>query len=169
MPDAAHGLVLPHLDRARTRPGDASAVAVQPHRAHKRSVAFWLALLVGASVAPVAIVAAILLYHDYYEHQRARLVQDSIVNARALMSAVDRELAASRMALVALASSPYLASGDFARFHAQAREVQRGIGVGAIVLHDASGQQRLNTTQAYGVPHAPEHNAAFREVVRTGK
>ncbi len=168
MPDAAHGLVLPHLDRARTRPGDASAAAVETHRRRKRSVGFWLALLVGASMAPVAIVAAILLYHDY-QHQRARVVQDSIVTARALASTVDRELAASRTALVALASSPYLASGDLARFHAQAREVQRGIGVGGIVLHDTSGQQRLDTTQAYGTPPAPERNAAFRDVVRTGK
>lgn len=147
----------------RFRPTEPSRASHPP-----RTVRFWLALLVTASILPLSLVAAWLLYLDY-KHQRERLVRDSVATARALVSAVDRELAGVRMALVALASSPYLAADDLARFHAQAAEVERNLRAGNVVLIDAKGQQRINTLRPFGSPLPEERNATLRGVARTGE
>ena len=133
-----------------------------------RTVRFWLALLVTASMVPLALVSAALLYLDY-EHRQERLARDSIATARALVSAVDRDLAGSRMALLALASSPYLAADDLARFHAQAAEVQRDLDLGNIVLLAPEGRQLVNTLRPFGSPLPDERNTVLRGVASTAK
>ncbi len=137
----------------------------RPRNPH--TVGFWLMLLVMASVVPASLVAAGLLYLDY-EHQQQRLVKDSVATARALISAVDRELSGYRAALVTLASSPYVLTDDLVRFHAQSTAVQRAMRVSNIVLFDREGQQRLNTLFPYGKPLPVEGNPMLRDAARTG-
>ncbi len=131
------------------------------------TVRFWLALLVMGSVVPLSLLAAGLLYLDY-QHQQQRLVRDSVIMARALIAAVDREVAGYRAALVALASSPYLAADDLARFQAQATGVLGAMQVSNIVLFDRDGQQRMNTLLPSGMPLPVEGQAALRDAARTG-
>jgi len=64
---------------------------------------------------------AIVLISYSYERERGRLVRDSIATARALSSAMDRDLAGVQSALYALATSPHLPSSDFRAFHGQAK------------------------------------------------
>jgi hypothetical protein len=51
-----------------------------------------LILLVVACIAPASLMVVALLSYDYHQ-DRARLVQDSTATARAIMSAVDRDMA----------------------------------------------------------------------------
>ena len=51
-----------------------------------------LVLLVIACVLPASLMAVMLVTYDY-QRERTRLVRDSIATARALTSAMDRELA----------------------------------------------------------------------------
>ncbi|HJV60756.1 MAG TPA: sensor domain-containing diguanylate cyclase [Albitalea sp.] len=143
--------------------------AARRHAAPRsRTIGFWLVLLVTASMLPVSIVAAWLLVLDYRQQQEL-VLRESIGTARALISAVDRELAGARSALVALSSSRALATDDLARFHEQARHVQQNLPLANIVLFDPQGQQRMNTLIPFGAPLPKERNAALLEVPRIGR
>ena len=129
----------------------------------------WLRWLVIISVVPAWAVTAWIIASSY-EHQRDALVNSTTGTARALMRAVERDLAGAQATLEVLAISPYLASGDLAAFHRQAREaLERQPGNG-IVLADPSEQQVMSTIVPYGrplprsgVPHLVRH------IVETGK
>lgn len=125
-----------------------------------RTVRTWLTLLVLACTLPAFAVAALYIVFEY-RRGNEQLVLDSLGTARALTAVVDRELAGIRSALLALASSPYLGSGDLARFDEQAREVQRTQNVNNLVLIDAQGRQVVNTLRPFGSPLPAEHNAAL--------
>ena len=56
-----------------------------------------------------------------YDRQRKLIEERTLDIARALAQAVDRELARDQAALLVLATSPHLASGDLAAFHRQAQ------------------------------------------------
>ena len=79
-----------------------------------RRTAARLAFVVGACIVPAALVAMLLIGYDYYHRERDRLARDSMATARALLAAVDAELAGVKSALLALATSPHLSSGDLA-------------------------------------------------------
>jgi signal transduction histidine kinase len=95
--------------------------------------------LVAASVIPAVLAAALLIGYSY-DRQRAFTEDRALDVARALVQAVDRELARNQAALMVLATSPYLTSGDLAAFHRQAREA----------IRDLPGQQLVNTLRPFG-------------------
>ncbi len=128
-----------------------------------------LTLLVMACVVPAALMALVLVSH-LYGRERERFIVDSIATARALVQAIDRELASVRMAAEVLGSSPYLQSGDMSGFYSQAKTVVvRQIGSN-VVLSAATGQQLVNTLAAPGEP-LPHHGnpAQLERVFATGR
>src|SRR4051794_12873400 len=81
-----------------------------------------LALLVTACVLPASLMAVLLISYDY-RRERNQLTRDAIATARALTSAVDRDLAGAEAALLALATSPHLRTNNLAAFYSQAQDV----------------------------------------------
>jgi hypothetical protein len=111
-----------------------------------------LAFVLAAAMVPAVLVGLVFMGYDYYDRERARLVRDSLAVARALSAAVDADLAATRAALLVLATSPYLTRADLAAFHAQAAEVAREQGFTTIALMDRNGRQFVNTVRRFGEP-----------------
>jgi signal transduction histidine kinase len=125
--------------------------------------------LVLASLLPAALAAGLLIVYSY-QRQRASIEHSTLDTARALTQAVDRELASGRTALQALATSPYLASGDLAAFHRQAREALTELPGNNVVVSDASGQQLVNTLSPFGEPLPRiSHRGHLRLVFETGR
>jgi PAS domain S-box-containing protein len=90
--------------------------------------------------------------------------------ANALSRVVDQQLATMQASATALATSPFLVSGDFASFHQQAQMVLRDYPGGAIVLEDATGQQLVNSTVSFGIP-LPKYSVSGMpgKIFETGK
>jgi len=96
-----------------------------------------LMLLVLVVLVPAIVAFGVLVWKSYGEQRR--LVEAQIIEtARALSLAVDRDLRKNEVLLQALASSPALASGDWAAFDAQARVAARGMDA-AVSLIDPDG------------------------------
>jgi diguanylate cyclase (GGDEF)-like protein len=127
-----------------------------------------LVLLVMACIVPASLMVVALLWYDYRQ-DRERLVQESTATARAIMSAVDRDLAGMQAALQALATSRHLASDDLAAFYEQANEVLKRQKSDNIVVLDAKGQQLLNTLRPFGSKLPSETNPALLQVFKTGR
>ncbi|MNR83800.1 putative diguanylate cyclase YegE [compost metagenome] len=122
-----------------------------------------LVLLVMACVVPAALMAVLLIAHDY-ERARQQLLNNSLSTARAMISVVDRDFASIESSLISLASSPYLVSNNLHAFYDQAQDVlrnQRDKGGINIVLSDNHGQQYLNTRQTFGSA-LPPHTEIIR-------
>jgi hypothetical protein len=127
-----------------------------------------LALLVIACMIPASLVAAVLITYNY-QRERSTLVRDSILTARALTSALDRELAGIESALFALATSPFLSSNDLVAFEEQAKEVLPIVIADNIVLIDANGQQVANTLRSSGEPLPYGTSLELRRIFDTGQ
>lgn len=111
----------------------------------KASPIAWLRWLVIISIIPPWIVVGITIAGSY-QRERSMLANGTIATARALLQAVERDLASAESALSALATSPYIASGDFAGFYRQSREVLAQQAGNGIVLADAATKQQLMST-----------------------
>jgi PAS domain S-box-containing protein len=98
------------------------------------------------------------------------LEQNLLSTANLLSVALDRDLSISQASLEALATSPALASGDMAAFHAQALNVLKNFPDSDIILADATGQQIINTYKAFGsaLPKRATLNTV-RRIFETGK
>lgn len=120
---------------------------------HRRtpSIRLSLILLVVSCILPVVIAAAVLIIH-FYDHEQERLTNDAISRARAITSAVDRDIAVTQAALIGLSTSRPLASGDLAAFHAQARNTLHVLHAESIVLLDTTGTLLLSTARPFGQP-----------------
>jgi diguanylate cyclase (GGDEF)-like protein len=127
-----------------------------------------LVLLVMACIIPASLMVVALLSYDYHQ-DRERLVQESTATARAIMSAVDRDMAGMQAALLALATSPHLASEDLSAFYEQAKEVLKTQKTDNIVLLDRTGQQLLNTLRPFGTKLPSDTNPALLQVFKTGR
>ncbi|NDP40942.1 MAG: diguanylate cyclase [Rhodoferax sp.] len=127
-----------------------------------------LILLVMACILPAALLVAALISYGY-DQGRAQLVRESMSTARAMMSAVDMELASTQSALLALATSPYLASNDLPAFYAQATDALKNLDVDNVVLFDQNGQQVLNTLLPLGSKLPTDSNTALLQVFKTGR
>jgi len=127
-----------------------------------------LVLLVLACVIPASFMAVVLISYNY-QLERERLVRDSIATARALTSAMDRELAGLQSALFALATSPHLASNDLRAFHSQAKEVLPNLIATSVLLIDASGQQQINTLRPFGEPLPVNASRQVQDMFETGR
>src|SRR5882724_4156983 len=142
---------------------------ILPIGGRRRTVEFWLRWLVIACVCPAALVAALLILRSY-ERERTSLERSTIATARALVRAVDRELVGPRSALQVLATSPYLESGDLARFYEQAKELLPIESINNVILTDPAGQQLLNTLKPFGEP-LPLHGNLdqLKQVIESGQ
>lgn len=129
-----------------------------------------LILLVMACIIPASLAAVALISYNYHQG-RAQLVRESMATARAMMSAVDRELATTQAALRGLATSPYLASGNLAAFHAQAAEMLKTQHVLNIVMIDPGAQQiqLVNTLRPFGSKLPVGVVPGLEEAVRAGR
>ncbi|MCK0505674.1 bifunctional diguanylate cyclase/phosphodiesterase [Aromatoleum anaerobium] len=128
-----------------------------------------LALLVTACILPASLMTAALIHYNY-QRENVQLVGEVIATARALTSAVERELATTESALTVLATSPYLVSDDLAAFHRQAMQVLQTRSANNVVLADTTGRQRINTLRPFGDPLPFEGvMPQLRHVLETGR
>jgi len=126
--------------------------------------------LVWACALP-AIVGFALLTAHFIERERDQIKRDTLITARALILAVDRDLNTGITVALALANSPSLDKRDFAAFHAEATKALRPEFPGFnFVLSDRDSVQLLNTVRPYG-PLLPDPGSAarIRKVFETGK
>jgi len=126
--------------------------------------------LVWACALP-AIIGFALLTDNFYERERTQIRQDTLITARALIQAVDRDLNTGITVALALANSPSLDSGDIAAFYQQASKVLRPEFPGFnFVLSDRDSVQLMNTVRPYGAL-LPDPGSAERikKVFETGK
>ena len=128
-----------------------------------------LILLVAASLMPAALSTFLLIGYSY-DRQSKIIEQRTLETARALTQAVDRELARGKLALLMLARSPHLASGDLAAFHRQAQDALQDLPGNSLVLSDATGRQLVNTLRPFGAALPLRGNLAqLRRVFETGQ
>lgn len=131
-----------------------------------------LFLIVMACVVPASLMAILLIAHNY-QQARSQLLFNSLGTARAMISVVDRDLATIESSMVALATSPYLAAGNFQAFYKQAQSMlanqttQHDIN---IALLDIKGRQYINTRRQFGKP-LPTHSrfVGMQAIYETGK
>ena len=128
---------------------DAPALQRRSRKKRSLSVRVSLAIVVVGCILPISAVSAFLIY-DYYEREQSRLTADAISRARAMVSAVDRELAIIEASLAVLSSSARLAARDLPHFHEEAVSALRKMSVDSVGLVDASGQLLLSTREPYG-------------------
>ena len=108
--------------------------------------------IVAAALVPALLLAMLVVGYDYYQRERERELRDSVGTARAMAAAVEAELNGVKAALFALGSSPLLAAGDFAAFHAQAVAALKDQKLANVALLDPDLRQELNTFRPYGTP-----------------
>ena len=115
------------------------------------SVRHSLALLVIGAVLPIAAMGTFAIF-NYYQREQTQVAEAAISRARAVTSAVDREVGSAQAALLALATSPLLAKNELAGFHAQALVALSSINAENVVLLDRTGQLLLTTARPFGTP-----------------
>ena len=115
-------------------------------------------MLVMACILPAALMMAGLITYGYYR-DRKDLAQVSLTTARAMVSALDRDLAGMQAALLALSTSPSLTSDDLFSFYDQAQEVLKSQKANNILLFDQTFQQRLTCrrNQKLNIPQRNRH------------
>jgi signal transduction histidine kinase len=138
-------------------------------RGRSRSIRARLMQIVFTLVIPGTIGFAIIAT-SFYERERDRIAQSTIVTASALVSAVDRDLVSTTTAAQILALSPNLQSEDFVAFYREAGKLVPLVFGTNFALADASGQQLVNTLIPYGepLPRYPNSRSQGR-VFETGK
>ena len=147
-----------------TSPGNAAKLRQRP-----RTIRYALIWIVVACIVPAWLGFAALIV-GIYQVERERITQDAGMTARALMLAVDSDLAAARSALEVLASSTKLANDDFASFQQKATEAIVDLPLNNVVLRDRTGRQLVNTLVPYGTA-LPVHDVRreLELVFETGK
>jgi signal transduction histidine kinase/DNA-binding NarL/FixJ family response regulator len=143
-------------------------LAARRHTGHL-TIQARIALLVLACIVPSALLAVYVIYLSY-DRERANIEQHALDTTRALLRAVERDLAADQAALQTLAVSSRIDAGDFAAFYGQAKEVLSYTSGFTVVLSDASGQQVINLLQPFGAP-LPRHGnpELLRRVLESGE
>jgi PAS domain S-box-containing protein len=129
----------------------------------------WLAMLLAAFIVP-ATVAVIALFVYSYQRERAGVERVTLDVSRALMQAIDLELASAQAAMQGLATSPNLDRGDLRAFYSQATEVLHYRPGNILLLSDSHRRQVVNTHLPFGVP-LPLHGnpALLQRVLETAK
>lgn len=130
----------------------------------------WLAMLLAACIVPAAVAVVALSVYSY-QHERTAIERATLDISRALMQAIDLELASARAALQALATSPNLGTDtDLRAFYAQATEVLHSRPGNILLLSDSRGRQVVNTHEPFGIP-LPSHGdqAEIRGVIESGQ
>jgi signal transduction histidine kinase len=115
-----------------------------------------LTALVLVCVVPTCFVAAFIAF-DSYERERKSIEGNLLSTTRALMLAVDRDVASIQSSIQVLAISQRIKNDDFATFFDQATDVAKLYPGSNIILADATGQQLFNTLIPFGDP-LPKRN-----------
>lgn len=123
-----------------------------------------LALLVLACTVPAALMAVMLIAHDY-RLARTELLRSAAMSARATAVELDTQFAVVEAMLAALGTSPSLEAGDFAAFGRQADALRRSHKILNVVLEEPSGRQYVNTLLPWGAPLPPSRPDAPLRVV----
>ena len=141
-------------------------------RARSRSLRFRLVALVAAALVP-ALAFDGWLTIQAARSERTQIERNADDKTKEVMADIDHEIASAKAVLIALASSQFLQTQDFERFHRQMTEVARQLGV-EIVLRDVpSGRQIVNTIVKWGeeLPQVttPQALVSMREALESGK
>ncbi|WP_348697988.1 response regulator [Duganella fentianensis] len=106
--------------------------------------------LVWACVVP-ALIGLALLANNFYERERDQIQLESLITARALAQAVDRDLNTGITMALALSHDTSLDRGDLAAFYQLASKALRPEFPGFnFVLSDSQSVQLLNTARPFG-------------------
>lgn len=138
-----------------------------PAGSQQPTVRAYLLALVLTCLLPGGLgVSALVAYQWRQSH--LQLEQTTVLTARAMVQAVDNHLLKVQAVAQSLAGSDALLQGDLGRFHGEAREAIRVVGLGTnVVVRDVQGRQLLNTVvdwrQPLSVPPAPEQVQAVFE------
>ncbi len=133
------------------------------------SVRVSLSLLVVGSVLPIVAMGTFVIW-TYYQLEQTQVARDAISRARAITSALDREIGSLEAGLFGLATSRLLARNDLAGFHAQAIVALSNFDADSIVLMDRSGQLLLSTARPFGTPLPKVPNPVLlQRILKTGK
>ncbi|MGH7094375.1 MAG: sensor histidine kinase, partial [Stellaceae bacterium] len=124
------------------------ALAKPPRLTTIRASLARLALL---ATLPVLLATAGLLY-QMQSNARTSIERDISTTARALMMAVDRDLATAQTAALVMSKSPDLQKGDLRAFYHQALDMVQAHVASSVALTAKSGQQVLNLLVPYGKP-----------------
>jgi PAS domain S-box-containing protein len=129
----------------------------------------WLAMLLAAFIVPAALAVATLFVYAY-QRERAGIELAYLDVARALMQAIDRELASAQAAMKALATSPNLDRPDLRAFYAQATDVLHSRPGNVLLLLDDNLRQVVNTHMPFGAA-LPMHGnpVELRRVIDSGR
>ena len=129
----------------------------------------WLAMLLAAFIVPAALAVATLSVHAY-QRERAGVERAYLDVARALMQAIDRELASAQAAMKALATSPNLDRPDLRAFYGQATDVLHSRPGNVLLLLDDNLRQVVNTHMPFGAT-LPMHGnpVELRRVIDSGR
>jgi PAS domain S-box-containing protein len=126
------------------------AVGMSFLRRRNGSLRTHLVIFAFAIALPVILFCGLLLWR-FTISERAANERLALDIARATSADVDREITGVTTILETLATSQLLASGDFTRFHAQAKAALRSQPWN-VVLIDRSQQQLVNTRVPWGAP-----------------
>ncbi|HET7866408.1 MAG TPA: ATP-binding protein [Burkholderiaceae bacterium] len=120
-----------------------------PGRPHSLRTA--LAWLLAAVLIPLVTTGATLVAYQWSNEREGAfaVLRDE---AQALRNALDRELALDQAVLTALAASKDIDRGDWAAFHAQARQASQVRPGSWLLLVDRDAQTIVNTAVPYGTP-----------------
>ncbi|HEX4884444.1 MAG TPA: hypothetical protein VFX05_09930, partial [Casimicrobiaceae bacterium] len=109
-----------------------------------------LFVIVAVGLLPLALLSFATLFHNA-RVQRADVIRATDDTARAILTAVDTEVAVATATLRALALSPRLARRDWPAFHAEAASLlERMPGWVNIVLSTPTAGQIVNARLPYG-------------------
>ncbi|MYM39750.1 response regulator [Pseudoduganella sp. CY13W] len=126
--------------------------------------------LVWACVVP-ALIGLALLANNFYERERDQIQLESLITARALAQAVDRDLNTGITMAMALSHDVSLDNGDLASFYHLASKALRPEFPGFnFVLSDSQSVQLLNTARPFGT-RLPDPGSFERinQVFQTGR
>jgi diguanylate cyclase (GGDEF)-like protein len=126
-----------------------------------------LALLVAACIVPASLIAIALLSYDYHRG-REEMRDSAVITARTIASLVDQQFSGINAALLALATSPALRSGDLKTFYGQAEQVLPSQPIHNLTLMQPDGRQLLDTLQPLGAALPRGGDAAMLNLLARG-
>jgi two-component sensor histidine kinase len=133
------------------------------HRRRNFPIAVHLALFVIGTLTPVLMIVTVMLI-DAARLRRDDSLHDAKTAVRHLNATIEVEIRKAIAVAETLATSRALATGDYATFDGQARDVANRLKL-VIVSRDLTGQQRTSTAAAPGEP-LPVSNETILEVDR---
>jgi diguanylate cyclase (GGDEF)-like protein len=136
---------------------------------HRRySIRTNLIVLVGACMLPSFGALAVFVYEDHLQREDA-VRRETLLSARSVMAAIDRDLAKVESSLTILATSTRLAAGDIPAFAERLRTTPRSLIVLNYVLSDRDGREFINTVAPGALAPEPLAPTELSRVFETGQ